>query len=45
MVVSSAIQEQGESGVSISRIKTTHCMDMLAGEEEREKIGQGKGIL
>jgi hypothetical protein len=38
------IQEQEESGVRISRIKATHCMDMLASEEEREKISQGKDI-
>jgi len=42
--IDTIIQEQEESGVSISRIKATHCMDMLAGEEEREKISQDKDI-
>jgi len=42
--IDTIIQEQKESGVSISRIKATHCMDMLASEEEREKISQGKDI-
>ena len=42
--IDTIIQEQEESGVSISRIKATHCMDMLASEEEREKISQGKDI-
>ena len=27
-----------EQGVGVSRIDATHCMDMLASEEEREKI-------
>jgi hypothetical protein len=31
------IQEQGES---ITRIQATHCMDMLASQEERERICQ-----
>jgi len=42
--IDTIIQEQEEPGVSISRIKATHCMDMLASEEEREKISQGKDI-
>jgi len=42
--IDTIIQEQVEPGVSISRIKATHCMDMLASEEEREKISQGKDI-
>jgi hypothetical protein len=42
--IDTIIQEQEESGVRISRIKATHCMDMLASEEEREKISQGKDI-
>ena len=42
--IDTIIQEQIEPGVSISRIKATHCMDMLASEEEREKISQGKDI-
>jgi hypothetical protein len=42
--IDTIIQEQEESGLSISRIKSTHCMDMLASEVEREKISQGKDI-
>jgi len=42
--IDTIIQEQLEHGVQISRIKATHCVDMLASEEEREKIGQGKDI-
>ena len=29
-----------EQGPSVARIEATHCMDMLAGEEERETIAQ-----
>ena len=29
-----------EQGPRVVRIEATHCMDMLAGESEREKIGQ-----
>jgi len=42
--IDTIIQEQAEPGISISRIKATHCMDMLASEEEREKISQGKDV-
>jgi hypothetical protein len=42
--IDTIIQEQIEPGVKISRIKATQCIDMLASEEEREKIGQGKDI-
>ncbi|MBE9513353.1 MAG: DUF1638 domain-containing protein [Chloroflexi bacterium] len=38
------IQEQEEQGIKISRIKASHCVDMLASAEEREKISQGKDI-
>jgi hypothetical protein len=37
------IQEQ-EAGISISRINATHCMDMLAGERQRDEISEGKKI-
>jgi hypothetical protein len=30
----------GELGPRVSRIKATHCMDMIASEEERESIAQ-----
>ena len=42
--IDTIIQEQIEPGVRISRIKATHCMDMLASEGEREKISQGKDV-
>jgi len=38
------IQEQA-AGIAISRINATHCMDMLAGEREREKISGGRKVL
>ena len=33
-----------EQGQGISRIKATHCMDMLASAEEREKISEGRDV-
>jgi len=42
--IDTIIQEQEEQGVRISRIKATHCVDMLASAEERERISQGKDI-
>jgi len=42
--IDTIIQEQVEPGVRISRIKATHCMDMLASNEEREQISQGRDI-
>jgi hypothetical protein len=42
--IDTIIQEQEEPGIKITRIKATHCVDMLASTEEREKIGQGKDI-
>jgi len=42
--IDTIIQEQVEHGVRISRIKATHCMDMLANEEEREKTSQGRDV-
>jgi len=42
--IDTIIQEQIEPGVKISRIKATHCVDMLASEEERERISQGRDI-
>jgi hypothetical protein len=29
-----------EQGPNVARIDATHCMDMIAGEEERERIAQ-----
>jgi len=42
--IDTIIQEQIEPGVKITRIKASHCVDMLASEEEREKISQGKDV-
>jgi hypothetical protein len=42
--IDTIIDEQVESGVTISRIRATHCVDMLASTEEREKISEGKDI-
>jgi len=41
--IDAIIQEQG-TGISISRTNATHCMDMLAGEREREEISEGKKV-
>jgi len=41
--IDTIIQEQG-TGISISRINATHCMDMLASEREREEISEGKKV-
>jgi len=42
--IDTIIQEQG-TGISISRINATHCMDMLADEREREEISSGQKVL
>jgi len=42
--IDTIIREQVEPGIKITRIKATHCVDMLASIEEREKIAQGKNI-
>jgi hypothetical protein len=42
--IDTIIQEQLEPGVNISRIKASHCIDMLASKEERERISQGRDI-
>ncbi len=41
--IDTIIQEQ-ETEISISRINATHCIDMLAGEREKEKISEGEKI-
>jgi len=33
-----------EQGSRVSRVQATHCLDMLANEQEREKISQGQKI-
>ena len=42
--IDTIIQEQIEPGVKIARIKASHCVDMLASKEERERISQGKDV-
>jgi hypothetical protein len=42
--IDTIIQEQVEPGVRISRIKATHCVDMLVSEEDRKQISQGRKI-
>ncbi len=42
--IDTIIQEQIEPGIRISRINATHCIDMLASDEERERIAQGRDI-
>jgi len=42
--IDTIIQEQIEPGIKISRIKATHCVDMLVSEVERERIRQGRDV-
>ena len=42
--IDTIIEEQVEPGVEICRIKATNCIDMLASEEARQEISQGKDI-
>ncbi len=42
--IDTIIQEQVEPGIRISRIKATHCIDMLISEEDRKQISQGRII-
>jgi hypothetical protein len=42
--IDTIIQGQTDAGIKVSRIKATHCVDMLASEEERERIRQGKDV-
>jgi hypothetical protein len=42
--IDTIIGEQEKPGTKITRIKATHCVDMLASTEEREEIGRGKDI-
>jgi len=42
--IDTIIQEQG-TGISISRINATHCMDILADENQREQISGGQKVL
>jgi len=42
--IDTIIDEQVEPGVEISRIKATHCIDMLSSDETRREISQDKDI-
>jgi hypothetical protein len=42
--IDTIIEEQQESGFRISRVMATHCVDMLASKEERERISQGRDV-
>jgi hypothetical protein len=42
--IETIIQEQEEEGIKISRIKASHCIDMLVSAEERERISRGKDV-
>jgi hypothetical protein len=42
--IDTIIHEQEESGFKISRIRASHCVDMLASAEERDRISQGKDV-
>jgi hypothetical protein len=42
--IDTIIQEQQGPGIRITRIKATHCVDMLASAEDRERIAQGRDV-
>jgi len=42
--IDTIIAEQEEPGVEISRIRASHCIDMLASAEDREKIAAGRDV-
>ncbi|MDY6916545.1 MAG: DUF1638 domain-containing protein [Chloroflexota bacterium] len=42
--IDTILEEQAEPGFEITRIKATHCMDMLASEEERDRIAGGRDV-
>ena len=42
--IDTIVEEQMDSGIEISRVNATHCVDMLASEDERERISQGRDI-
>ena len=42
--IDTIIDEQIEPGISISRIKATHCVDMLVSEQVRGQVSQGRDI-
>lgn len=42
--IDTIIQEQVEPGFEITRIKATHCIDMLADQAERDRICGGRDV-
>jgi hypothetical protein len=42
--IDTIIQEQQGPGIRITRIKATHCVDMLASAEDRERMAQGRDV-
>ena len=42
--IDTMIQEETEPEIKISRIKATHCVDMLVSDKERERISEGQDI-
>ena len=42
--IDTIIQEQEEPGIRITRIKATHCVDVLVSAEDRERIDQGRDV-
>ena len=42
--IDTILQEQVEPGFEITRIKATHCVDMLASQAERDSIAQGRDV-
>jgi hypothetical protein len=42
--IDTIIEEQVEPGIKISRVNATHCVDMLASAEERERISEGRDV-
>ena len=42
--IDTIIEEQLEPGINITKVKATHCVDMLASEQERERISQGRDV-
>jgi len=42
--IDTIIREQEEPGIKITRIRATHCVDMLASAKDRERIAQGRDV-
>ena len=42
--IDTIIKEQLEPGTKITRVKATHCVDMLADERTRDRISQGRDV-